>query len=194
MVNWEAVESSEDDVKPMGSRRRERALSSGTEENKRGVRQQSVEFNGVEFEDDGADGVDEDVISEVESEVDSEGGADNIWAEREIDAGEDAAFAARERAQMERTSADVGQVSDGVDLAQRAKRKRSLDSEDASDVEQEDSLVPFQVIGFCQGCRCKQNISILGEVKRRRAEEVDQMLSLMGKHYKVLLRRGETKV
>jgi hypothetical protein len=49
------------------------------------------------------------------------------------------------------------------------------------------------VHGFCQGCKCKQNVYVLGPVKERRRLEADRILFAMQERYKVPLVRGERR-
>lgn len=104
--------------------------------------------------------------------------------------GEEAAEAAREvAAEREKPETPSDTESDGVG---RRCRKRKF-AEDSDDEDSVDRLVPFMVHGFCQGCKCKQNVYVLGPVKERRRLEADRILFAMQERYKVPLVRGERR-
>lgn len=198
-------DSSDEDVRPM-KRRRDRTpfgaeasqaaddAASGTE---------SVQFNNIM-------GSDEEMISQAEEGEDTdvesvrsrrrgpqEVAGDEVEVQREVDGGEDAAKAARREAKSRddlETPSESG--SEGEARKRRKRRRGGLvdDSEESEeDVDSVDRMVPFMVHGFCQGCKCKQNVYILGPIKRRRKVEADRVLVAMQERYRVSLVRGECR-
>lgn len=175
----------------MSSRRRASGGSSGRRWSDKADREGSVVLEDEENENDGVGSEGGDMLDGV-SDGESQGGGHSIGAERELDFREDEAEDARYRADMERDLVRVDEVEDGAVLPHRVKRKRSDEDDDVGEGEGdvEENLVPYMVPAFCQGCRCRQSVFVLGEVVKRRAEEVDKFLACAEERYGVSLRRG----
>lgn len=162
----------------------------------------SVQFNTVVDSDDPLGSqVEEEDDSDVESVVSRKSrpvkvGGDSAML-REVHEGEAQARVARREAKV-RDEADSPSDSD-LDQSVRSRRKRrrsgrgaQSDDSDADDASV-DRMVPFMVNGFCQGCKCKQNVYILGPIRKRRLAEADCLLAAMQERYGVLLVRGERR-
>lgn len=201
----EDVQSSDDDIR--GPVRRRQTTPFGGDVNDfdnedRGSEAGSVQFVGMQ----GSDGeVQSGSERDEQSEAESVGSGDegrvqrsiyDVEVQREVDQGEDLAESAREqaaRAAKPDTPSDSG--AEGSSGRAR-KRKRSLVDESDADESDEDSLdrmVPFIVHGFCQGCRCKQNVYVLGPVKKRRVAEADRILMALQERYKIPIVRGDRR-
>lgn len=124
-------------------------------------------------------------------------GVDGVEIQRELDEGEELAENAREEA-VRRDKPDTPSDSESdIGTGRRRKRKRgdiSCSDDSDGDVDSVDRMVPFMVHAFCQGCRCKQSVYILGPVKKRRVAEADRILLAMQDRYKVSLVRGERRM
>lgn len=108
----------------------------------------------------------------------------------EIEDGEEAAEAAREAAGP-KENIETPSDSDSSRVERRRRKRKHVDESDVDD--SVDRMVPFMVHGFCQGCKCKQNVYVLGPVKERRLDEADRILLAMQDRYKVALVRGERR-
>jgi hypothetical protein len=123
--------------------------------------------------------------------VDREAVGDDDDVQDEVLEAEELAVAARRRASRERKpDTPRGTDSDGSQGGRPRKRRRAEGA--GSEDEEDDPLVPFVVNGFCQGCQCKQQVYIVGPVKKRRREEVDLILLALQTRYGVSLAREVT--
>lgn len=190
------AESEDERVRPV--RRRRRSTPFGVDASDAGS-DGDMDTGSVCFEnivDSGEDG-----LSEGEGDVRSEAGSvmsrsqpydqyDREEVALEIEDGEEAALAARKAAGVGDEPESPSDTDSNGDGGRRRKRKYENDSEADDSV---DRMVPFMVHGFCQGCKCKQNVYILGEIKKRRLLEADQVLVAMQARYGVALVRGDRR-
>lgn len=156
-----------------------------------------------------ADGTDrdEDVVSDSDNggEIDDErvrrtdrGGSEEPQGiQVEIHEGEYAARKARREARNRAISEEIGDSQGHSQSGRLRKRRRSSHSDEDDDIETDtdsvDRMVPFSAHAFCQGCEAKQNVIILGPIRKRRLKEADVVLAAMQTRYRVPLSRGERR-
>lgn len=162
----------------------------------------SVQFNNVMDSDDQLgsqceEQEDSDVESVGSTQRRSAKDSGRIGVLREVDDAEDRARIARREARVREDPNTPSNSDLDESRGSRRKRRRSgrdIESDDSDeDIDSVDRMVPFMVNGFCQGCKCKQNVYILGPIRKRRLAEADCLLAAMQERYRVLLVRGERR-
>lgn len=207
------VESSDEEVRGPGRRRRRSSfIDDGMDESDGGQSEAgSIVIDGAEQEDEVADQEGgrestqfgrnrlspreaDDNVSVVS--MDPEPAGDELEIAEEVTVGEEAAEAARDQAVRKRSLCSPKDTesdrSDGG-VVKKARRRGAGVGSDDEEIDSLDSMVPFTVNGFCQGCRCKQNVFILGPVRKRRLGEANKILMAMEGRYRVSLVRGERR-